>query len=247
MGNGHSGEAGMVNLSLAAAFFLGLHLLVAGTGARGFLVARLGRSIYMALFSLASLSALIWLISAYPAAAASAANIMLPGFPMPEWVIHLCVVAVAIAVPLAVIGITTPNPTTAGMEAVLEREDAVRGVLRITRHPMLWGILIWAVAHFLVNGDAAASIVFGMFIMLTALGTRSIDAKRRKALGENWNAFAGATSNVPFGAILAGRQTLRPGEIHWWQYVAGLAAFGFLFYAHQWLFGVSPVPGWSPY
>jgi uncharacterized membrane protein len=79
------------------------------------------------------------------------------------------------------------------------------------------------------------------------LGTRSIDAKRRKALGEHWEAFANATSNVPFGAIVAGRQKLRPGEIHWWQYVAGLAAFGLLFYAHQWLTGVSPVPGWTPY
>lgn len=29
------------------------------------------------------------------------------------------------------------------------------------RHPMLWGAVIWAVAHLLVNGDAASLILFG--------------------------------------------------------------------------------------
>lgn len=29
------------------------------------------------------------------------------------------------------------------------------------RHPMLWGTVIWAVAHLLVNGDLAAIILFG--------------------------------------------------------------------------------------
>jgi len=29
------------------------------------------------------------------------------------------------------------------------------------RHPMLWGMLIWAAAHLLVNGDQASLILFG--------------------------------------------------------------------------------------
>lgn len=29
------------------------------------------------------------------------------------------------------------------------------------RHPMLWGMVIWAVAHLLVNGDLASVILFG--------------------------------------------------------------------------------------
>ncbi len=29
------------------------------------------------------------------------------------------------------------------------------------RHPMLWGVVIWAVAHLLVNGDLASVILFG--------------------------------------------------------------------------------------
>lgn len=29
------------------------------------------------------------------------------------------------------------------------------------RHPMLWGMVVWAVAHLLVNGDLASLILFG--------------------------------------------------------------------------------------
>jgi uncharacterized membrane protein len=29
------------------------------------------------------------------------------------------------------------------------------------RHPMLWGIVVWAVAHLLVNGDVASIVLFG--------------------------------------------------------------------------------------
>ncbi|MCV2870116.1 NnrU family protein [Defluviimonas sp. WL0002] len=37
-----------------------------------------------------------------------------------------------------------------------------RGVLRARiRHPMLTGVLIWAVAHLLVNGDMASVVLFG--------------------------------------------------------------------------------------
>ena len=37
-----------------------------------------------------------------------------------------------------------------------------RGVLRTKiRHPMLWGVIVWAVAHLLVNGDMASIVLFG--------------------------------------------------------------------------------------
>ena len=29
------------------------------------------------------------------------------------------------------------------------------------RHPMLWGVVVWAVAHLLVNGDQASLVLFG--------------------------------------------------------------------------------------
>lgn len=36
-------------------------------------------------------------------------------------------------------------------------------IKRFTRHPMMWGVWLWASAHLLVNGDLASVITFGSF------------------------------------------------------------------------------------
>jgi len=77
----------------------------------------------------------------------------------------------------------------------------VRAMLRVTRHPFLWGVAIWAVGHLLVNGDRASIVLFGGMLILAVSGTSSIDAKRRRKLGDKWDAYAAQTSNVPFAAI----------------------------------------------
>lgn len=237
----------MTNLILACIFFLGIHLFVAGTLLRGMLIGRLGQGMYLGLFSLASIAGIFWVATAYNGAAVSPNNGMLPGFPLPAWFAHLGALVMLIAFLFAFIGLTTPSPTAVGSERLLDRPEPARGILRITRHPFLWGVLIWAAFHLLANGDYAATLMFAMFLLLTVLGTRSIDAKRRRTLGDKWDAFAAKTSNVPFAAIIRGRQTLKLGEIAWWQWLGALIVFAALFYFHMALFGVSPVPGWGPY
>ena len=147
----------------------------------------------------------------------------------------------------ALIGLTTPNPTSVGAEAVLDKPDAVKGMLRITRHPFLWAVILWSALHIGLNGDRASIMFFGTFLLLAALGTLSIDGKRRAAHGDKWKSFAAQTSNLPFAAIIARRNKLALGELGWWRILLGLVAFGAVFYGHLWLFGMSPVPGWVPY
>jgi uncharacterized membrane protein len=36
-------------------------------------------------------------------------------------------------------------------------------VKRFTRHPMLWGTVLWAVAHLVANGDGRSLLLFGTF------------------------------------------------------------------------------------
>jgi uncharacterized membrane protein len=143
------------------------------------------------------------------------------------------------AVALVVIGITTPNPTAVGGESQLAREVQVRGVMRITRHPFLWGTALWAFVHFVINGDLASSIVFGAFLVLTIVGTTSIDAKRRRAYGERWEHFAQQTSNVPFVAIATQRNHLGVAmhEIGIVRPALAIAVFVALFLLHGRLFG----------
>jgi len=40
-----------------------------------------------------------------------------------------------------------------------------------------------------------------------------------------WRTFASATSNVPFAAILVGRQRLAIGEIGWWRLATAAVLF----------------------
>ena len=230
----------MINLVAAAVVFVLFHLLVSGTRLRDTAVGTLGQRAYMGLYSLASVVGLTWLIFAFGGARSDPASTMLwSGAPALRWV---QLVLQFLALMLVVPGLATPNPTSVAQQGLLERPDAVKGMLRITRHPFLWGVAIWAFGHLLVNGDLAGVVLFGSLLALALFGTVSIDAKRKRALGDKWEAFAAQTSNVPFAAILAGRQKLNIGEIGWWRLALGVVVYAALFAAHPYAFGVSPTP-----
>jgi uncharacterized membrane protein len=185
------------------------------------------------------------MVVAYNAAQASGESRAL--YDLGRGVRDLGIPIVAIAFLLAVPGLLTPNPTTVRQEAAAQKAGAVRGVLRITRHPFLWGVAIWAAFHVAANGDEASVSFFGTFLVLALLGTLSIDAKRRRKLGGGWTDFASKTSNVPFGAILSGRTSFSAKEYFDWRFLLALIVFIALLFAHAALFGVSPFPnGWVP-
>jgi uncharacterized membrane protein len=52
-----------------------------------------------------------------------------------------------------------------------------------------------------------------------------LDAKKARQHVEAWRAYAAATSNVPFLAIIRGRQHLAVGEIGPWRVASGLGVF----------------------
>jgi uncharacterized membrane protein len=71
-----------------------------------------------------------------------------------------------VAALLFVGGLTTPNPTIAG-KAFIDNEIAPpSGVLRITRHPMMWAFGLWACSHLIANGDLASLLFFGAIAAL---------------------------------------------------------------------------------
>jgi uncharacterized membrane protein len=226
----------VANLLAGALFFVGIHLCVSGTTLRDAIVQRTGEQGFLGLFSLASLGGLVWLCWAYGNATPL---YLFPEVPALRW---LVLVLVFIAFQFAVIGLTTPSPTATGGEARLDDEIAAVGILRITRHPFLWGVAIWALAHVIQNGEASALVLFGALLVLALVGPRSIDAKRARKFGDKWDRFAAQTSNLPFAAIASGRNQLRLGELGWWRPAAAALAFAVFLVAHAWMFGVSPLP-----
>jgi uncharacterized membrane protein len=231
----------MIWLIAAALTFLLIHLAVSGTTLRDGLTRTIGEGPYMGLFSLASVAALVWLGIAYAHARSDPMQVAYWSVtPLTRWIqLGVTLLAFLLAVP----GLLTPNPTSVRQEGALEKPDAVRGMLRITRHPFLWGVALWAAGHLMVNGDRASLILFGTLLVLAISGTYSIDAKRRRKLGDAWNAFAAQTSAIPFAAIVQGRQTLRLGEIGWWRLALAVVLWAALAFAHPYAFGARALPG----
>lgn len=236
----------MAMLVAAALVFLGIHLLIAGTRIRDLVVSAIGERAYLGLFSLMSLAGIVWLVISYNAAQAGGSDTFL--YNLGPGVRHAGIPVVAIAFLLGVQGLLMRNPTRVQIGAGASQPALIYGVLRITRHPFLWGVAIWSGFHLAANGDEASVIFFGTFFVLALLGTLSIDAKRRSKMGAAWQAFAANTSNVPFAAVLAGRTSLRPAESLGWRFGVAAALFLAILFCHYRLFGVSPFPGgWIPF
>jgi len=202
----------MTNLVLATAAFLATHF-VTSTPLRPVLVNKLGEWPYRGVYSLVALITLGWMIWAYAAA---------PREPLWDGARQITFVLMPIAFILLACGYWR-NPTMVGADKLLKSEDPARGMIRITRHPIMWGIMLWAAAHIVARGDLKSLVFFGGFLVLAALGTLAMDA--RKKSNPDWPRFAAVTSHVPFVAIAQGRNRIAWREIGWLRPAIGLAVF----------------------
>lgn len=226
----------MLGLLAAAVVWLFVHLVIAGTRLRDPIVARLGANGYRVAFSLASLASIIWLIGAYNDHAGQGLL-----WDTPAWSRWLAVFVMPVAFWLVLAGLTTPNPTSVGQEGLIQKGGIARGILRVTRHPFLWGVALWAMVHLVANGDLASVIFFGTWVVTALLGTFAIDRKRARSGGEAWQRFAAETSNLPLAALATGRNRFGVDIFGWWRLgLAILFYLGFL-HAHPLLFGVAPI------
>ncbi len=88
------------------------------------------------------------------------------------------------------------------------------------RHPQLTGFAIWAGAHLLANGDRQSLILFG------GLGL--------------WAVLAILFINRRDGAWVKPDPLPMTAEVK--PLAIAIVGFAVLFFAHPWLFGVSPLP-----
>lgn len=220
----------MATLASAALVFVLLHLLVSGTALRRLIVKLISEPGFSVLFSLASLASLVWLGFAFKAARGAVGDHSYWSATALTREVALGLQALAFL--FIVPGLLTPTPTAVGQTGVLDRSEPARGMIRITRHPFLWGVAIWALAHLLVGGKLSDFWLFGSLLVVAVAGPFSIDAKRRRQLGDKWLVFQDRTSNLPFGAILSGRQSLRLNEIGWWRILAAIVIYAGVLVVH---------------
>ena len=227
----------MGSLIAAAVFFDAIHIVIAGTELRWKITGRIGEEVFQASFSILSLAGIVWLSRAY----GRAEYVELWG--QVQSVRWLALIVMFMAFFFVVFAFASPNPTAVRGGALLKEKEPARGIQRITRHPFLWGVVLWSLVHLIFNGDLASLIFFGSFLILAVRGPASIDQKRKKIYGEDWDRFAAVTSNVPFLAIAQRRNSLMIGELGWGRIIWVMVVYGFFLHMHQFFFGVSPLPG----
>ncbi|HEX2531493.1 MAG TPA: NnrU family protein [Burkholderiaceae bacterium] len=183
----------MVLLVLGMIIFIGIHLVPSFAPVRAGLMQRLGPGRYKGIFSLVSLVGLLLL------ALGKAHAAFVPVWTPPFWTRHLALALMPFSLILLAAAYLPGN------------------IRRATRHPMLWGVVLWAVVHLLANGDLASILLFGGFSAYSLYAMHS--ANRR-----------GATKSTVRQPVA--KDLLAIG--------AGLAAYLVLLFLHPLLFGVSP-------
>lgn len=217
----------MSELWLAAGLWVGTHLGISSSPVRGVLVRVMGQGMYMLFYSLVAAASLGYLIWVY---------VQAPRFdylwmPDPDlyWYAKL---SMPLAMMLLVGGFMAPkaaDPQQGGVEQV-------RGVFRITRHPMQWAIIIWAVGHIIANGDAVSLIFFSAFLALSFFGTLFMDHKQAQTDPDKWQQLAAVSSNIPFAALLSGRNRWAIRE--WLLPIAvGFVIYALTYYFHEFYTG----------
>ncbi|MET0181757.1 MAG: NnrU family protein [Caulobacterales bacterium] len=233
----------MNNFTYALAAFILLHVGVSATGLRALIVEKIGERTYRGVFSLVSIALLAWLTFAFGHMRSNPFDPLNQAlWAVPPWGRHAAQGLVLIGFLFAFAGILTPGPTSIpGEGRPLAEDTPAKGMLRITRHPFLWGVVIWAAGHLLANGERFAPMLFGGLGLMALLGARSIDRKAAARDPEGWARFASVTSNIPFAAIVTGRNSFVFSET-WLRLMIALAVFLAFALLHPYLIGVPAVP-----
>ncbi len=220
-------------LILASVLWVALHIGLAGTALRGVLARPLGDQGFRALFSVASIAVFSLLVYAFIHAPRTSLWVAPESL---RWVLVFLMLPAAFLL-LGSLFTISIKPEDAGT-----RRDAARGVLRLTRHPMMCAFTLWAVVHIVGTGELSALVFFGAFMLTAAAGMPSIDAKFARRNPAAWQRFAAETSILPGAAILAGRNRLVWSEIGWLLPLAALVLWVVVLLVHSRMFGVAPVP-----
>lgn len=188
----------MILLLLGLALWWVSHLFpLVARPKRNELAARMGEGPYKGVFALVSLGAVALMVIGYQRSDFEYL------YDPPEWGVHLNNLLMLIAV------------------ALMGAGSSKSRVKRMIRHPMLTGVIVWAVAHLLVNGDLSSILLFGG---LAAWAVAAMFAT---------NARDGAWER-PQGGSMAG--DIRLGVI-------SVGVFVVIAVIHGYVIGVWPFPG----
>jgi len=216
----------LTNLAFATLAFVGGHFLLSSPALREPLLAKLGAGPFQGLYSLISVAALVWMVAAYISAPRPEL------WDAPTYIRHL---PLSLMLPVFIAMVAALSPKHPALIYVRKPplEDGPTGIFRITRHPMMWGVGLWALMHVAANGDSASAVFFGGLAVLALLGPMLTERRRARDMGAAWVSYAAASSYVPFAAQISGRSKIVWREIGWLPVIGGSGLYGALLIGHE--------------
>ncbi len=184
----------MTTLVIGLIIFISVHSVPSFPALRQDLIARIGERPYKIAFAVIALFGFVLIV-----AGKAYTNFVWLWQP-PAWGRH---VTFALMLPALVLLAAANMPTN---------------IKRITRHPMLWGVALWAAGHLLANGDLASLLLFGTF--------------GAYALLDMWSANSrGASKSETRFSITQDAAVVG----------AGAVAYGLFAFLHPYMFGVAVI------
>lgn len=213
----------LVLLIAANAAFVGTHFAMSHP-LRNPMVSALGELGFTLVYSLVSLATFAWVYVAFTAAPPAD----LGGSGQVGWII-----ATVLMLPAMVLfaGSVIGNPALPTPMAEAQARAKPGGVFRVTRHPMMWGFALWALAHIVLFWSMRTLITAIAMGLLALLGAHFQDRKKQRLMGEAWQQWESRTSYWPRWSALP-----RAGLVPW---ALGLVLFVGLSWAHIPLGGIA--------
>nr|WP_212541881.1 NnrU family protein [Sphingopyxis indica] len=208
-------------LIVTCALFVGSHLILSHP-LREPLAGRMGERAFQIVYSVVAIATLVMVVQAWRS--------MPPEPPLwavddPLWALASLIVLVA---SILFMGSLVGNPALPAPGAAATAQRAPRGVFAITRHPMMWGFALWALAHALVMPTPAQLVLSATIAFLALVGAAGQDVKKAKQMGDAWRHWTARTSYLPFARQFGGAapwgDTIPRGHALWGGIVVWLIA-----------------------
>lgn len=177
--------------------FVGTHLLLSHPLRAG-LAGRLGERGFQIVYSIVAIATFILVVQAWRG---------MPPEP-PLWAVGdglwIAASLIVLFASILFVGSLVGNPALAAPGAEKAAAATPRGVFAITRHPMMWGFALWALAHVIVVPTPGQIILSATIAFLALAGSAGQDVKKARLMGDAWRGWAARTSFIPFARQLGG-------------------------------------------
>lgn len=191
-------DPALVTLIAASVTFVGTHFALSHP-LRAPVVGVVGEKGFAAVYSLVGLATFGWMVWAFISMPRRGAPLW-NGSGEAIWAIASAISIVALALFLGSFRGNPALPDPKAGQGLTDKQPA--HVFRVTRHPMMWGFALWALAHILVAPTGRTLVLAGAIGFLALVGAHLQDRKKEMLMGDGWKAWESKTSYWPrLGAL----------------------------------------------